>query len=430
MTKKESKTNVASQRRKGGKSSISKESRDQKALLLETSQKAFMEIFSALGSTIKLEALLQKILDFTIAECKASQGSVILIDQNTDELDILASKGLPKKIQEDGREKRKNGIAEWVIRNNQPLILNDVVFEERFKSAVEKRDIKSAMCVPLRAKGKVIGTININRNEKDVYFDDNDLNMAVIMASQAAVAIENARLYEENLKTERLAAIGQTLAELAHCIKNIMHAMGGGSYILDAGLNTSDLAKAAKGWDIVKRNNEFLKQLVLDMLSYSKEREPGYSVVDINETCEFACRLFQDMARSKATEIVFEGDPSVGTVAVDKTSIKRCLNNLLRNAVEACGDDGGIVRIATGSNHEKDEFVIRIQDNGCGISEENKPKLFQVFFSTKGSMGTGLGLAVVHKIITEHRGRIEVESEVGKGTTFIITLPKEPPKTK
>jgi signal transduction histidine kinase len=220
------------------------------------------------------------------------------------------------------------------------------------------------------------------------------------------------------------------LTELAHCIKNIMHAVGGGSYILDAGLNTSDLAKAAKGWDIVKRNNEFLKQLVLDMLSYSKEREPGSSVVDINETCESACRLFKDMARSKATEIVFEKDPSVGTVAVDKTSIKRCLNNLLRNAVEACGDDGGIVRIATGSNHEKDEFVIRIQDNGCGISEENKPKLFQVFFSTKGSMGTGLGLAVVHKIITEHRGRIEVESEVGKGTTFIITLPKEPPKTK
>jgi signal transduction histidine kinase len=105
--------------------------------------------------------------------------------------------------------------------------------------------------------------------------------------------------------------------------------------------------------------------------------------------------------------------------------------NLVGNAVDACGDacgqEGGRVRVSTGWTEEAGRFVIRIQDNGCGISDEHKQNLFQAFFSTKGSKGTGLGLPVTHKIITEHGGRIDVESELGNGTTFLIVLPKEPP---
>lgn len=401
--------------------------KDQNHLLVRTNEKALMAIFSALGSTVRLEVLLDRILEFTIGECGADQGSIILVDETTGDLDILSSRGVPKNVRKVDREKRKSSIAEWVIRHNQPIVLNDMAHTDKFSSVAGNRNIQSAMCVPLRIKSNVIGTININRVERLVLFNDNNLKMAQIMSSQAAVAIENRRLIEKNIEVERLAAIGQTFAGLGHCIKNILSAMGGGSHILDAAIRNSDIEKAARGWDMVKRNNQFLQQLVLDMLTFSKEREPEYDLVDINDMCRSVCRIHLKNAEAKGVAIEFRGNPGLEPVSVDGTGIRRCLMNIVGNAVDACGDPGGTVWVSTDTNASQasDRFVIRIRDNGHGISDEDRTKMFQVFFSTKGAKGTGLGLPVTKKIISEHGGSIDVESEIGKGTTFIITLPKK-----
>lgn len=397
------------------------------ALLLETSTKAFLEIFSILGSEIELPELLDQILSFTLKECKADQGSILLIENHSDELRILASRGLPEEIRKQGRVNRNGGIADWVIRNNKPLVLHDVIRDQRFTSVAENRNLTSAMCLPLRVKGNMIGTININRTGKSEYFGDHDQNMALIMASQIAVAIDNAQLHEHRVSQERLAAIGQTVSGLAHCIKNILNVIGNGSYILDYGIKQQDFSKVAKGWDMVKNSNQFLSQLVLDMLTYSKERMPEYRVVNLNDICQSVCNLCKEMGRAHNVEILFEGDPSLTSIHADEKDIKRCLMNIMVNALDACGEKGGIVRVATGSSRKQGYYAIKVADNGCGIPEDHQKLLFEVFFSTKGSRGTGLGLAVTKKIIDEHYGFIDVESEAGTGTTFTISLPKTPP---
>ena len=197
------------------------------------------------------------------------------------------------------------------------------------------------MCLPLRARGKVIGTININRTGKNEYYGDHDKNMALIMASQIAVAIDNARLQNQRVNQERLAAIGETVSGLAHCIKNILNVIVNGSHILDYGIKQNDLEKVAKGWDIVKNSNTFLSQLVLDMLTYSKERLPECRSLNINEVCRSICKLCTEMGRAHNTEIIFEGDPSLETVRADEKDIKRCLINIMVNAMDACGQDRG-----------------------------------------------------------------------------------------
>jgi signal transduction histidine kinase len=178
-----------------------------------------------------------------------------------------------------------------------------------------------------------------------------------------------------------------------------------------------------KGWDIVRRNNAFLQDLVLDMLTYSKDREPECELVDINDLISSLADLMGMKAKERDVHISWTQNTSLRKVVLDPKGIQRCLLNLISNAIDACAQKTeGHVDIST-SKISEHMFCICVADNGCGISEENRSKLFQMFFSTKGSKGTGLGLAVTKKIITEHGGEIEVESEVEKGTRFFIKLP-------
>ena len=166
-----------------------------------------------------------------------------------------------------------------------------------------------------------------------------------------------------------------------------------------------------------------MQELVLDMLTYSKEREPEYELSDINEIIESVCDLVGTKVSKNGVHITCTLDPLLGEIMLDPKGLRRCLLNLVSNAVDACKDEEeGSVEITTETNDDT-TFLIKVSDNGCGIKEQERKKMFQIFFSTKGSKGTGLGLAVTQKIISEHSGTIAVESEVGRGTIFTIELP-------
>jgi signal transduction histidine kinase len=166
-----------------------------------------------------------------------------------------------------------------------------------------------------------------------------------------------------------------------------------------------------------------MQELILDMLTYSKERKPEYELTNINEIIEDVCDLMEQKAKESGVTVTWTPNTELSKVEVDPKGIRRCLLNLVSNAIDAYeGQQEGLVKVFTELVNNR-SFKINISDNGCGMPDEIKEKLFQVFFSTKGSRGTGLGLSVTHKIITEHKGRIEVDSAVGKGTTFTIILP-------
>jgi PAS domain S-box-containing protein len=235
------------------------------------------------------------------------------------------------------------------------------------------------------------------------------------------------RLEKELLGAERLAAIGQTVAGMAHCVKNILHGLKGGSYILNQGIEKNNPEKLKSGWQMVQRNIGRTADLVQDLLSYSKEREPEFEPCNPNDTVTDVCDLMQTVASEHAVEIVKELSPDIGEVLLDHRSLHRSLMNLVSNAIDACRDDDSPgkshwVRVTTAV--EGQEWIrFSVQDNGSGMSEDVKARLFTSFFSTKGVQGTGLGLLVTGKLVEEHRGTIDVTSQPGLGTTFTIRLP-------
>lgn len=397
---------------------------------------SLLSICETMGSSLELHEVLETILRLTVEEMSAQQGSILLLDEVNDHLQMLASIGLPEEIVKKGYIARKGSIAEWVIENQQSLVINDSPKNSEYKPLDEKRRILSALCVPLLARGKVLGTINLNRTGTDgEVFGDADLDTMAILASQAAVAIENSHLHETIIKSERLAAVGQTVAGISHCIKNVLTGVKGGISLIEMSSQAKNWEMNDKGMEILRRNINRLASIVLDMLDYSKEREPSKSDIKINSLATELIASLDSESVMRKIQLENRLEDKQLTVAVDGQQLYRCLLNLMGNAMDAIGEGGKVWITAERSSDEKvlrrlrvpevssQAVVIRVGDSGPGISKEHRRNIFEPFFSTKGSKGTGLGLAVTRKIIVEHGGLIEVESPPEESAVFAITLP-------
>jgi len=397
---------------------------------------SLLAIGQAMGSSLELREVLPTILSLSLREMQAQQGSVLLLDEHQDRLDMLAAIGLPAEIVEKGYIPRKGSIAEWVIANNQPLILNDEAKGDTYRSLGDRRRIVSAMCVPLRARGKVIGTINLNRTEAAAGpFQPGDRDTMLILAGQAAICIENSRLHEANMKSERLVAIGQTVAGISHCIKNILTGIRGGISLMDMAQGGEDWVLLRQGKDIMQRNMERLSSIVLDMLDYSKERVPVMGDISLASLAEEVFGTVRSAAEIKALTLESRLSPEAMVMHCDGQQIYRSVLNLVHNAIDATPKGGtiwiGSERKTTQSALRRIQapdatavIILRVGDSGPGISQEHAAVIFEPFFSTKGSKGTGLGLAVTRKIIAEHGGSIEVESKSDEPAVFAIYLPE------
>jgi signal transduction histidine kinase len=158
------------------------------------------------------------------------------------------------------------------------------------------------------------------------------------------------------------------------------------------------------------------------MIDYSREREISIEEVNLNSLIDDVISYFETIAKEKGIEIKKEYDENLKIVRVDRYRIERMLSNLIQNSIDAVEENKGIIKIKTKADNGS--FKIIVEDNGCGIPEKNIDKIFDIFFTTKGSRGTGFGLAIVQKIVKEHNGKIEVSSKVGEGTIFTIILPR------
>lgn len=257
---------------------------------------------------------------------------------------------------------------------------------------------------PLHEKNEMVGTVSFFQDLREIK-----------------------RLERELVAAERLAAIGQTVAGVAHSVKNILHGFKGGSYLVDLGINKDDHPMLKKGWDMIQRNIGRTSDLVMDLLTYSKERETEFQACDPNAIIEDVCEVMQDLADKHGIKLTTELDLAIGSVIMDPHTIHQCLTNLISNAIDAClfdQDTSKQFKVIIQSTLEDNRHIrMSIIDNGMGMSEAVHKRLFTSFFSTKGHRGTGLGLLVTRKAVLEHGGVIEVDSEEGMGTTFTLRLP-------
>ena len=275
-----------------------------------------------------------------------------------------------------------------------------------------------------RAKKK----ITINEQLKD-YMDNLEQKVD-------ACTLELKQTQAELIKNERLATIGETVAGLAHYIKNILTGLRGGTYMVNRGMTGDKPQMLRDGWSMVQRNIERVSELALDLLRYSKDRTPEPTVCNPNEIAQDAADLFREQARENHVEIKTILDDKLKEAYTDRHGIHRVLLNLLSNAIDACLFDPDTKKaweVVLKTRLEADgvsepTFVLEVSDNGIGMTDEQKTKLFSRFFSTKGGRGTGLGLLVSQKIIKELGGEITVKSQEGLGTTFSVRLKVNTPR--
>ena len=383
-----------------------------------------------------LEQSLERTLDLTVAAIGADRGCILLADPYSGEIrpEVTSHRAASAM---GSRMPISRTIIDYVLKTNQGVRTTDAQHDARFDptDSILQAGIREAMCVPMQGRHHLMGVIYVDittpadflllAKEKSQGFREDQLRLLIAIGRQTALVVENQRYQQAFVKAERLAAMGQTIATLSHHIKNILQGVRGGSYLIDMGLNDHNEELVRKGWHVVEKNQNKIYNLVMDMLAFSKERKPAYQQAQLNDTVHDVIELMQSRAEEYNVELRYQPAESLPLSTFDPEGIHRAALNIVTNAIDAVeGSDKAAVTVETGHDAQSDMLWIEVSDNGPGIVEDQLTRIFNVFESTKGSRGTGLGLAVSQKIIREHGGEITVESRLGEGSRFVLAWPR------
>ena len=415
----------------------------------------------AVGRTDDLNELLNRILTLVFDWVDADRGCVMLRDPETRLLQPAARCDRAGLDAEDRRISISHTILDFVLEKKEGVRTSNARADSRFDAAasIVQAGVREALCVPLQGRYDIVGAIYVDtytspgkllESGHQLKFTDDHLRLITAIGHQAALAIEDTFYYSALVQSERLAAMGQTIATLSHHVKNILQGIRGGSYLIEAGLKRDDTDAVRKGWGIVDRNQDRISNLVMDMLTFSKEREPELVKADLNETVRDVVELMQTRAGEMDVLLGQHLDESIPEARFDQDGMHRAILNLVTNAIDATaaasknnenheqeaepnGNESeahqGKVFVSTAYN-DLDGWTVDVVDNGPGVAEEDREKIFSMFESRKGMRGTGLGLPVSAKIMREHGGAIEVRAgEHGAGICFRLKLPPGSPPT-
>jgi two-component system NtrC family sensor kinase len=387
----------------------------------------------AVSHTLDIDQLLHRIMELIFEWVEADRGLIMLSSPETGELEPAVSRNR-KGTKADEKLSVSRTILDYVLQHKEGVLTSDAKDDERWDPAnsILKLGVREAICVPMQGRYGIVGVIYI-----DTYtppgklplrtankFTEEHLKLMVAIGHQAALAVEDTSYYSAMVHAERLAAMGQTIATLSHHIKNILQGIRGGSYLIEEGLKGSDQDVIRRGWRIVEKNQERISSLVLDMLTFSKDREPELIASDLNETVTDVVELMQTRAAEAVVQLAWQPRADLPKFTFDPELLHRAILNVVTNAIDACEkQDGAKVELSIDYAPGDRSVRIVVADNGEGIAPEDIKKIFSVFESRKGSRGTGLGLPVSQKILREHGGDIQVESTPGIGSKFILELP-------
>lgn len=385
---------------------------------------------------ISKQELLKKVLELVMAEFKPERGFVLLGGGEPDDplKPAVVKYRTPPKDKDEAQLAVSRTILDHALRDAQGILCTNAMADPRFAAgdSVQRLRIRSAICSPIRFRDRTFGALWVDSSIANYTFTHEQLALLNAIGQHAGLALANADLYSQKLQTERLAAIGQTVAQLSHAIKNILQGLRGGADVVEMGLKKDDLKIAKGGWEILKRNLDRIVSLTLNMLAFSRQRQVEPELAPLGPLIDECAQLMEGQCNTKGVALIVDTDPEMPPVPIDGPLVHQALMNLLTNAVEAVEPGRGVVTVrstfhAPGARGEGSPATIEIAviDNGPGIPKDRMQRIFEPFHTTKGTRGTGLGLAVTKRIVEEHRGRIRVESAEGQGATFRILLPAD-----
>ena len=395
-------------------------------------------------SLLDLEKVLNRIVEAAVFVTGAEEGSLMLVDKDTGELYLRAARNLGEKFARGFRLKVEHSIAGQVVKTGKP-ILQSTQDEETLKVKTGYL-VKSLVNVPLKAKDEVIGVLAVNNKISARPFTENNVDLLSALADYATIAILNAQLYEETkrwseemerkveerteelraaqeqlLQSEKLASIGQLAAGVAHEINNPMGVILGFAQGILKTLSEDDPLR--RPLTTIEKESLRCNRIVQNLLDFARHSEPTPHLTNINELINASCDLIEHQTSLQNVKLIKGYNSALPSIMADPNQLQQVFINIMLNAYQAM-PDGGTLHIAT--RQVGSELQVIFTDTGVGIPPENVQNIFDPFFTTKEvGEGTGLGLSVSYGIVKAHGGDIEVESQAGKGTTFVIKLPLE-----
>ena len=402
---------------------------------LQARYERLMAISRQLNSTLDLGALLNRILSAATELTETEEASLLLIDPSTGELKFEAASNMTRAEMEAIPVPMDSSLAGWVANNNQPVLVEDVRSDSRWFPSVDKTTdflTRNLLAVPMNAQNKPIGVVEAINKRGDQPWTQDDVDTLQALANQAAIAVQNARLFQQS----------DFIAEMVHELRTPLAALKASTTLLQR----PNLPEHMRGdiVDTMQMETERLAVLATDFLDLAR-LESGRTrlhtgIFDMRRLIEECADLIQARASERGIRISVSGEHHHADA--DRNKIKQVLLNLLTNAIKYNLEDGAIfcsvdVRdLADGC--PPNCLIVNVRDTGHGISEEDQEHIFEKFFrvaaTASEATGTGLGLAIAKRIIEAHGCTMGMESELGVGTTFFFTLPHiegiEPPERR
>jgi signal transduction histidine kinase len=383
----------------------------------------------ATGHASEVDQMLEKILDLIFDWINVERGCIYLWDSKS-------KKYRPRATRYRSSESKNvelrigRSIIKYVRDRKEGIIVFDSPDENRGdgNDSILMAGVREGICAPIRGRAATLGFIYADRlcggldaGSDEPQFSEDHLKLIVAIGYQVAVFIENAEHYSALVEGERLTAVGRTLVALSHRIKNILQSINGGTHLIEDGLKNNNLDIINLGWNIVKRNQRNMSNLVMDMVSFSKPSVPHRKSQDLNKTIETCIRNVTAEVDESKIKIHWEPNPDVASLYFDRQSIGRAIENVLRYILEAGGESGeGNILIQLRANSEIAKIIIK--DDFQELKTQEINHFFQLF-AAEGEPGNhGIGLAVARKILREHDGEISVSKRTKTGISFTLTF--------
>ena len=380
--------------------------------------KRLLEISRDLASTLDIDPLLIRIIYAARDITEAQAASILLYDSAATQLYFQVATNMDPMMR--GLVVPMDSIAGWILQNRKPLRIADVTKDNRHFNKVAKKlsyDTHSLIGVPLITKDKVIGVLEVI-NKENGEFNETDEDLLTVIGAQAAIAIENTRLFQQS----------DLIAEFVHELRTPLASLSTATYLLlrpeisrvhaqeiISNIHTETIRLSALASSFLD-----LARLESGRVRFKKSK---FELLPLLQECKTTMQSKGDETSITIDLVIPENIPEI---EVDRDKLKQVFLNLISNAIKY-NNPGGKVQVIV--DFDPENWLISVIDNGSGIPEEAIPNLFQKFYRVKGMEtkvgGTGLGLSICKGIIQGQGGRIEVKSKVGSGTTFKVILPRQ-----
>lgn len=372
-----------------------------------------------INSTLQLKRVLENLMLVATELTDTEASSILLLDKKTGELYFEAATG-SKSVEVSRIRVPMNSIGGTIVGQGEPLVISDVHRDPRWSPTADSEthfETRSILGVPLKLRGEVIGAVEVLNKRGDQPFTESDVKALTILASQSAIAIENARLFEQR----------DYLSDIAHELRAPLTAISGYSQML---LEEPDDDLLHDFLKVIYDESRRMGELVNNFLDLARMESGRAELVkgatNIRDIVEDVVKVMQPTAQRRDITIEVDVPSDIPVIQADNNRLKQVLMNLVSNAIKYNKEGGQVV---VSARVEDEQACIAVRDTGVGITAEDLERIGEKFFRVRGAseetLGTGLGLAIAKQISEAHGGSLDIQSTYGEGSTFSCTLPVE-----